>query len=89
MRSKATFASVLPIRPTRMALELVDGLDFRRRLFFRSPAGKTGSRPQHEHVLTHDDDRFGVTGHVQIAARDREIGLGGCRERRGFASLPQ
>ena len=61
-----------------------DLLDFRRRLSFGALVRKSGRRPQHNEVLTHDGDGLRVGRHLQIATTDRKIGLASTKQGKGF-----
>ncbi len=64
--------------------KFVETLDLGGRLFLRAFGGKAGRRPQHNDILAQDGDRLCVLGQVQIAARNREIGLAGGEQRDAF-----
>ena len=64
-----------------MSGEIAELLDLRRRRFFRAFGRKAGNRPQHHDVLAQDGDRLGVGRQIQVAARDREVGLLGRQQR--------
>ena len=68
-----------------VAGEIVEALDLGRRLFLRAFGRKSGGRPQHDDVLAQDGDRLGIGRQVQIAARDRKVGLAGREQRDAFA----
>ena len=53
-----------------MSGEIVERLDFRCRLSLGALAREAGRRPQHNEVLAHDGDDFGVTRHTEVAATD-------------------
>ena len=63
-----------------MSGEIAEFLDLRRRRLFRALGRKAGNRPQHHDVLAQDGDRLGVGRQIQIATRDREVGLFGCQQ---------
>src|SRR6266849_1735012 len=77
-RSNAALAGVRPITPTlcpaRSPISLILGALDR----------KAGRRPQHDEVLAHDSDGFGLGRHLEIAARDREIGFGSPEQGKAF-----
>src|SRR5271168_5183728 len=67
-----------------MSGEIVDGLDFSRRLSLRALARKTRRRPQHDKILAHDGDGLGLAWHVEIAASDRKVGLARAKKTKAF-----
>ena len=60
-----------------MSGEIAELLDLRRRRLLRALGRKAADRPQHHDVLAQDGDRLGVGRQIQIAARDRKVGLVG------------
>ena len=80
-RSSVTLACVRPITPTRWPASSSRALDLGCRLLLRALGGKAGWRPQHDDILAQDGDRLGIRRQVQVAARDREIGLAGGEQR--------
>ena len=67
-----------------MSGEFIERFDLGRRMPLRSLRRQAGWRPQHDDVLAQDDNGFRVGRQVQIAARNRELGLTRREQRDAF-----
>ena len=83
-RSNATFAGVRPITPTLCPARSAISWIFGRGLSFGALVRKSGRRPQHNEIFTHDGDGLRVGRHLEIPTTDCKVGLASTEQGESF-----